>query len=115
MGKDQQRGLQYALKEILAISVTQSISDRFKKSIEVARSFGDTSKLVSSIFENVDQIKPPSLESAARSRDWYSWSDRLEHYINKTQNYQLYPCKELIIPGKFYDVIAIFMMTFSTL
>ena len=100
MGKDQQRGLQYALKEILSISTVQSIPDRFKKSIEVARSFGDTGKLASAIFENVGEVKPPSLESAAQSREWYSWFDRIERFINKSQNYQLYPAKELIIPGK---------------
>ena len=56
----------------------------------------------SAIFENIGEIKPTGLESCAQSREWYSWSDRIENYINKSQNYQLYPAKELIIPGRFF-------------
>ena len=56
MGKDQQRGLQYALKEILGISTPMSIQDRFEKSIEVARSFGDTHKLCRKELRFFDRI-----------------------------------------------------------
>ena len=42
MGKDQQRGLQYALKEVMAIGSKKNIAERFKIALEVSRSFGDT-------------------------------------------------------------------------
>ena len=69
MGKDQQRGMQFALKEILSVGINRnkSISERYKKSLEVSRSFGDTGKLVSTIFETLDQIKPTGLSSVGMS------------------------------------------------
>jgi hypothetical protein len=56
-------------------------------------------KLISTIFETVDQIKPTGLSSIAQSRDWYSWSDQIDRYIGKTQNYQLYSCRNYIVPA----------------
>ena len=56
-------------------------------------------KLISTIFESLDQIKPTSLNSIAQSRDWYSWSDQIDRYIGRTQNYQLLSCREYIVPA----------------
>ena len=100
MGKDQQRSLQYSLKELLAVGSTKSISERFFKSIEIGRCFGEFRKLAATMFDVFDQVKPTSFESLAQSRDWYAWSDRIDSYIGTSQNYQLYPIQEYLLPGK---------------
>ena len=100
MGKDQQRSLQYSLKELLAVGSTKSISERFFKSIEIGRCFGEFRKLAATMFDVFDQVKPTSFESLAQSHDWYAWSDRIDSYIGTSQNYQLYPIQEYLLPGK---------------
>ncbi|CBY19986.1 unnamed protein product, partial [Oikopleura dioica] len=104
MGKDQQRTLQYALKEVLAIGRNKS-GNRIQDVIDIARQYGETDKLLSNTYELCGEVRAPSsMEQLYKSREWYGWADQLTHFVQKSQNYALEAEKVYAVAGIHYNI-----------
>jgi len=66
--------------------------------MEVTRSFGETSKLITNVFELCGEVRAPSsMEQVAKSREWLTWSDQITQFVSQTQNYRLEGAKSFTV------------------
>ena len=71
---------------------------RYHKVVDITRSFGETEKLVTNIFELCGEVKAPSsMDCVARSRCWMSWANGVTRFVGKTQNYKLEGEKSFVL------------------
>ena len=58
--------------------------------MDVTRSFGETEKLLTNVFELCGEVRAPSsMQQVAQSREWLTWSDQITSFVGQTQNYRL--------------------------